>query len=418
MTSIIVSSELCKDTYPNNTGGEFTNYLNHPINATSVALTEIYYTPYMWFNVRKTYNYVLLKLSQVQLKTGEYISSPELKCTIEPGYYVDEQDLIEKILIAINLEIFNYFVRVGANSAYYDCEDPANSLWSKYWYRDCTAHVNRTDWLQRKGQYMRAHPQWFQIIDDGNYWRSETLKGGKREVYEVPPNWDVNLLDGRWLGAVLIGGKVVFKPRNINFFLSFAFCKELAYILGATPIMTSKLVWFSNPPMTALYSHVNSRIHYDMVYDSKCCHPVDGSIRNNRFHEGPMYTPNAQSKYRGAQYIVWHVYIDHDITVGFPIDLSRNTVGSIWVCCNIIEQTNIGHDVQLPLLRCIPSESGHGTHTNHCFVEPQYCKVVQSQVESCKIWLLEEASTDLNVRFDPLNINGDVHVRLEFQNAK
>ena len=49
--SIIISSSLCKDAFPENHGGEFTNYLNRslefddPDEQWSVALSEIVYTP-------------------------------------------------------------------------------------------------------------------------------------------------------------------------------------------------------------------------------------------------------------------------------------------------------------------------------------------------------------------------------------
>jgi hypothetical protein len=374
MRSIILSSQLCKDTYPNNSGGEFSNYLNHPINTynTLVAITEIYYVPRMWYNVRPNFK-IFIKVSGHYFEANWHAVPPaELVCSLEPGYYVDEQDLVEKILYAINLELWTYFRRIGALIQYH--------LQGAPWSRNSAL----PDWLKRQGNHMRQQPRTVSYTDprknDEHTNRALIQEDG--ELYAVPPNWDVNLLDGRYIAAVIIGGKVVFKPRNYKFDLSFAFSKELAFMIGATPMLEHPPVWFHNPLMHSLYTVVHTNHRGIMIYED------------------------------GKNYLSWDVYIDHDITPKYVIDLYRNTMGSIWVCCNIIEQTNLGHDAQLPMLRCIPAESGHGAHTNHCFVDPQYCKVIQSKVECIKIWLLEVESSH------PLVINGDVHVRLEFQNAK
>ena len=48
MQSVIVSSQLSREVFPNNHGGEFTNELNQPIETTktSVSLSELYFVPY------------------------------------------------------------------------------------------------------------------------------------------------------------------------------------------------------------------------------------------------------------------------------------------------------------------------------------------------------------------------------------
>src|SRR3977135_1881450 len=67
--SIIISSSLCKDTFPDNHGGEFSNYLNRslefdePHEQLSVALSEIVYTPDSWMNVREGFNEIKVSIN-------------------------------------------------------------------------------------------------------------------------------------------------------------------------------------------------------------------------------------------------------------------------------------------------------------------------------------------------------------------
>ncbi len=429
MTSVILSSALCKDTYPNNYGGEFSNYLNQLMcDYTSAAIIEIYYVPYMWYNVRPTTNYILLKLSGVEIDGGVIASPAELICKIEPSYYVDEYNLIETILYSINKEIYNYFCKIDAVEWKYrpladgfNCKLATERMKRKRLHRFPAGD----DWLQRRGNFMRARPQYFTLIDDGNYHRVTVMKHQPEEVWEVPPDWDVDLMDGQYIGATIIEGKVVFKPRNMYFHFEFAFCKELAYMLGATPFNNQNIVWFHNPQMTQLYKNTNSREKPSMVYDFRHDEWLLAR-KSNHYSYGKKFRANTKSPYLGAKHVVWHTYIDHDIKMGFTIDIWRNTVTSIWVCSDIIEPTNLGHDFQLPLLRCIPSESSQTTHANHCFIHTQYLKLIKNRIETIKIWFLEESSdvptyeqpykinTKKNVKFAPLDINGDVHVRLEF----
>ena len=88
----------------------------------------------------------------------------------------------------------------------------------------------------------------------------------------------------------------------------------------------------------------------------------------------------------------WKVYDDQDIPLNHQSDIWRNNVKSIWVCCDIVEQTTFGHDNKLPLLRIIPTESLNDSHTVHTFIVPQYKKVLYPRIETIKIWFLEKIS--------------------------
>ena len=56
--SIVLTSALCKETYPENHGGDFRNTLNSilefhtPGEEWAVALSEVSYLPDSWYNVR------------------------------------------------------------------------------------------------------------------------------------------------------------------------------------------------------------------------------------------------------------------------------------------------------------------------------------------------------------------------------
>jgi hypothetical protein len=54
--SILLSSDFCKDEYPQNNGCEFTNELNFPLNFDKeqwcVSMTEMIYEPDFWENIR------------------------------------------------------------------------------------------------------------------------------------------------------------------------------------------------------------------------------------------------------------------------------------------------------------------------------------------------------------------------------
>ena len=146
---------------------------------------------------------------------------------------------------------------------------------------------------------------------------------------------------------------------------------------------------------------------------------------------GNLYTHwSEKSKTNGYDDLMWNIYVEQEIPLKYDFDMGRNTVRSIWVCSNIVEQTDLGHDLHLPLLRIIPSDSIYESHSTHTFVVPHYKKVGPPRIETIKIWLLEEVSVSNfqsysiakpftfnqheRSEFVPLVINGDVIARLEF----
>ena len=331
---------MCKDAYPNNHGGEFTNYLNHPIKCRKVAINEMFYIPYLWDNVRASSNYILIKINGV-----------ESIAYVAVGRYDDIRQLVEAILECINTEIMK---RMNLSES--------------------------RDWVLRRGSWMRTAPSWFYFVDDGNVNKSQASIKDPKWQFLQPPGWDPDLMDGRYLGAVIRDSRVVFKPRNKGFNLEFAPCQELAYLIG-TALNYQSLVWLRCSSRSVIQKFIHK-------------HVSDGY--------------KIQDEYKHKD---WYQYIDQDLAVQHSFDMSRNTLKTIWLFCNIVAPTIVGHDTLAPLLRIIPADSIHESHSNHTFINPQFKKSNQIRVDSVKIWLCEEAP---HLReFVPLNINGDVHIRLE-----
>src|SRR5271154_1612838 len=87
--SIVLSSSLCRDSFPHNHGGEFSNYLNQslefddPDESWTVALSEIFYQPDSWENIRDGYNEC-----KVSLYNFGYIVQPQkVKERLDYIYY-------------------------------------------------------------------------------------------------------------------------------------------------------------------------------------------------------------------------------------------------------------------------------------------------------------------------------------------
>ena len=113
MTHLYLSNTACKNQFPNNKSGEFTNYLNQPLpNDCSIALNEIAYSPETWYNVRNTNNVIKMTYSQ----TGDYwnphvVSKPgpyERECRIPVGFYSNVFDLLKAIIAEMNGEMNAY----------------------------------------------------------------------------------------------------------------------------------------------------------------------------------------------------------------------------------------------------------------------------------------------------------------------
>ncbi len=393
----------------------------------------------------------------------------ELACSVPEGHYVDMYNLVEVILKLMNLEIYQYKKHYGIDDYYntgYETKsyryidtkmkgawenivirkDDYNVLeWKTQWVEKPVANyetiITRSysgpfqDWIECKGHWMRAHPQMFRMVDDG---RMRGSGSGTMEPFDklfTPPGWDINYMDGRYIAAVIENGKIIFKAHNIGFYLKLAFCKELAYLMGVA-LNYQDLVWLDFPQMDKLHVIPKPKFHDKAVEWSVYGISLDYTSNESfEAREGFLYSKyDGYSKTTSYKFLEWNIYVDQSIPIKYEFDLWRNTIRSIYVCCNIVEQTHLGCNLALPLLRIIPSESIHDTHSTHSFIIPQFKKVLCNQVNQIKIWLMEEVSTiyelydvtkpytfsrNIQTEFKPLTLDGDVIMRLEFiKNAK
>ena len=102
--SIIISSSFCKDAFPENHGGEFTNYLNRSLEFDdlneqwSVALSEIVYTPDSWMNVRDRFNEIKLSMRNYYVTDGfGIIYYDELEIRADPHEIEDYDENLVRL---------------------------------------------------------------------------------------------------------------------------------------------------------------------------------------------------------------------------------------------------------------------------------------------------------------------------------
>ena len=89
------------------------------------------------------------------------------------------------------------------------------------------------------------------------------------------------------------------------------------------------------------------------------------------------------------------------------------TVQTLWVMCDIIEDTMVDDALHLPLLRAIPNTQYHQGHSLHAFANPHYKKIIKRSVDYIKIRICE----DLTQKDSILEIFGDVFLRLDLLDA-
>ena len=174
-------------------------------------------------------------------------------------------------------------------------------------------HGSFEEWLERKGHWLRAHPQMFRFVHDGRYFG----KGGG-EVWEpydrlyTPPAWDINLMDGRYIAAVIDKEKIIFKGRNVGFDLKFAFCIELAYLLGAAHNF-GDLVWYHSKSMDKLYKEPKPLIVEKGWSEYVICYKTHAGDTES-YEVGDTFLHwSKDSSVTGYGGVKWKIYVEQDI---------------------------------------------------------------------------------------------------------
>jgi hypothetical protein len=338
-----LSNTFCNDVFPNNTSGEFTNLLNEPIaSGTAISLSEVYYAPKAWHNVRDSNNDIIMKFSQI----GNHYTTHAVTCRIPTGLYTDVFDLMRAIVSTMNRAAFNFF---------------------KGWYGN---YGEGGDWLARRGQYEREYPKW--VLEKTKYdkLRPEALVESK-QVWKIPHDWDPNLIDSRFFYMSIRSGRVVFG----RFLDQSKHQLELAFSNGIAQLLGYSLFWQERQWNTF---HRDSRAS---KYGS---------------HHYPDHLPKMS--------------VQQESNAEFHPNMDAMTLQTMWIMCDVIEDTRIGSHLNLPILRALPNNPYNQHNSLHMFGIPQFKKILSSNgVDQIHIRMCEDLDGTI------LAIYGDVFLRFEIQ---
>ena len=176
--------------------------------------------------------------------------------------------------------------------------------------------------------------------------------------YKVPKDWDPNLIAERFYYATIKNGKVIFGRYygEAKCKIEILFSSAIQQMLGFVPFMQDKPEWIS----------------WGYEWNSPQSRVAD-------------YLPN----------------------------MNAQTVQTIWIMCDCIEDSEIGDRLHLPLLRALPMTQDTQQHSMASFGNLQFKKVIKRNVDCITIRMCEDLQGSI------LDIQGDVFIRLEIQkNAK
>ena len=93
---------------------------------------------------------------------------------------------------------------------------------------------------------------------------------------------------------------------------------------------------------------------------------------------------------------------------GYP-NMDIQTLHAMWITCDIVENSNVGQHHQIPLLRVVTADAPNQQHSFHNFVDSQFRRITQDEVDKIKISIWEDLSGRV------LDIYSGVYLRLEFR---
>src|SRR5438477_2457457 len=103
---IYLSNSFYRDIFPNNNSGQFANLLNEPIPPRhSISVSEVYYKPLEWHNIRKTNNEIIMEFSEIAKRKnhnhlGEFhpFGPYRVTCKVTAGLYTSVFDLMRAVI--------------------------------------------------------------------------------------------------------------------------------------------------------------------------------------------------------------------------------------------------------------------------------------------------------------------------------
>ena len=108
---IYLSNTFSRNVFPDNTSGEFTNVLCEAIPPRhSISVSEVYYKPMGWHNIRSTNNKILMEFSEISVQKrsnhlgGFRHETHKVTAIIPNALYTDVFQLMRAIVQAMNYE--------------------------------------------------------------------------------------------------------------------------------------------------------------------------------------------------------------------------------------------------------------------------------------------------------------------------
>src|SRR5437773_2905946 len=187
---IYLSNSFCRDVFPDNNSGQFTNLLNEPIPPQhSISITEIYYKPMEWYNIRRANNKIVTEFSEIVKRKinnhwGELhpFGPYRVKCRVTPGLYTSVFDLMRAVVSTMNDAAVDFF----------------RAHWKKYGHGGAESRFGEDhgqwQWDHRTGEHALEVPRWELVKYKLNVNEARAVQDLEEYRWIVPPEYDPNII--------------------------------------------------------------------------------------------------------------------------------------------------------------------------------------------------------------------------------
>src|SRR5258708_4896400 len=448
--SIYLCSSQCKDTYPENHGGEFSNVLNQslefddPNDEWTVALGEMYYLPDLWYNVREGFNEIQvsiqnLPVTKVDVETKKYYIYCKYM-TIENIAIPDKTD---------NRFTWNGDKIVDDGWREYDPKDPNLICFILRFY-------TKEEWEKPWGVGKSCYSYKYFSVDKANY-------GGLKHVHDYRQPWrwpDMSQLEGGYSNPKA--------PTQLSIHYS-NFIKDclkktsdddmrievLVYgnrVYDEELVVTTTVPPNQYPTVESLLASIQRELNFaikhlfdkyhaessmyddtkengrwvwlDLKIDTKSINPLkivqitQSDALHSKIRLKIKYSRELQFQLGYTDYpmldLGWITFgrnMNATIHAMHPPDIYRNTLRSIWVFCDIVQPSHVGKN-KLPLLRFLPVDNSTHQISYEVASHLQFKPIGRNSIETIKVWLAEDE------RGIPLILSADSYIQLIFNRVE
>jgi hypothetical protein len=376
-SSIILSSLLCKDAYPENNGGNFHNYLNQELHldgGCKIALSEVIYEPNSWDNVREGSNDVKISMH----------FKPEIRIQIRIYYNEANYNKYDAE--------FGIFRIEGRLSGWHPITsfNPTNRLayiknvqasWTFLTEFNQKSSIVETDAIFRF-----ENP----VVFDGYIMQNQyiTVKALMREIIRVVHE-GIEAMIAKYNIYDVAGQAIEYDHADIKyqlkshegywFWMDEVDGRVKMYVMTSWHSSSDFQIWF-HPALQHILGLTDFPAH-DIGWIS---------------FEGAA--PSLIGKYYES--VVWSNTVD-------GIDLMRNTFKSLWVYCDIIKPSFVASNMQ-PLLRLLPVKNDSNVISYEVMANLHHHRIIQNNVQTIHIWFTESHDGP------PMKMYADSYIRLLF----